>query len=394
MRARYQKGSLKRIKRKSGYLVWIFRWRETDADGKRRPKKIVVGPVSELPTESDARRALQALRINVNLDLSEQARPPRNFKTLVDHYRLKELVYQNDERKAYSTKKGYESYLKNWIVPRWGEYMLARMENGIAVHVEEWLGTVIRSRGTKAKLRNIMSAVCTHAIRYGWMATNPIRAVRQSAKRERIIEPLTAEELQRLFAELGPRERTLVLLDVPTGMRRGEVLATQWCDIDFGKKTLNVRKSIWQQHLGPVKTEESEKVMPLDNEMIADLLRWRSETPYAGDQDWIFASGRMKGRQPLWPEAIERNYIRPAAERAKITKHISWHVFRHTFSTLLAENDEDVKTVQSLMRHANSNITMNIYTHAVSSKKRRAQRKVVEMILPEGNKVVATKGVA
>jgi site-specific recombinase XerD len=58
----------------------------------------------------------------------------------------------------------------------------------------------------------------------------------------------------------------------------------------------------------------------------------------------------MKGRQPLWPEAIERNYIRPAAERAKITKRISWHVFRHTFSTLLAENDEDVKTVQSLMR--------------------------------------------
>ena len=70
----------------------------------------------------------------------------------------------------------------------------------------------------------------------------------------------------------------------------------------------------------------------------------------------------MKGRQPLWPEAIERNYIRPAAKRANITKHITWHVFRHTFSTLLAENDEDVKTVQSLMRHDNSNITMNIYS--------------------------------
>jgi hypothetical protein len=46
------------------------------------------------------------------------------------------------------------------------------------------------------------------------------------------------------------------------------------------------------------------------------------------------------------------------------------------------------------MRHANSNITMNIYTHAVSSKKRRAQPKVVEMILPEGKNAVATKGVA
>ena len=95
-----------------------------------------------------------------------------------------------------------------------------------------------------------------------------------------------------------------------------------------------------------------------------------------------------------WPEAIERKFIRPAAVRAKITKHISWHVFRHTFSTLLPENDQDVKTVQSLMRHANSNITMNINTHAVSSKKRRAQSKVVEMILPEQSQPVASAGIA
>jgi integrase len=89
-----------------------------------------------------------------------------------------------------------------------------------------------------------------------------------------------------------------------------------------------------------------------------------------------------------------RNYIRPAAQRAEIAKPITWRVFRHTFSTLLAENDENVKTVQSLMRHADSNITMNIYTHAVSSKKRQAQTQVVEMILPEGNKAIATKGAA
>src|SRR5262249_3374959 len=170
---------------------WLFRWRETQSDGSRRPKNVVVGPVSELRTEADARRALEALRLNINLDPSEQARPPRSFKALVDHYRLKELVPHNHERKAYSTKKGYESYLKNWIIPRWGEYMLPRMERGIAVHVEEWLSTITRSRGTKAKIRNIMSAIFTHAIRYGWMMTNPIRTVRQSAKRERVPVPLT-----------------------------------------------------------------------------------------------------------------------------------------------------------------------------------------------------------
>ena len=61
---------------------------------------------------------------------------------------------------------------------------------------------------------------------------------------------------------------------------------------------------------------------------------------------------------------------------------MSWHVFRHTFSTLLVGNGEDVKTAQSLMRHANANITMTLYTHPVSSKKREAQAKIVEMIRP------------
>ncbi len=51
-----------------------------------------------------------------------------------------------------------------------------------------------------------------------------------------------------------------------------------------------------------------------------------------------------------------------------------------------------MKTVQSLMRHANSSITMDIYTHAVSSKKRRAQAKVVEMILPKGKTSAGARG--
>jgi integrase len=152
------------------------------------------------------------------------------------------------------------------------------------------------------------------------------------------------------------------------------------------------RKSIWQQHLGPVKTEESEKLMPLDEEMVADLERWRQETPYAQDSDWIFASPRMHGRQPLWPEALMRNYIVSAAARAGITKHINWHVFRHTFSTPLAANGEDVKTVQSLLRHANPSITLSIYTRAVSSKKREAQSRVVEMVLPRDRRAMVVAG--
>jgi integrase len=164
-------------------------------------------------------------------------------------------------------------------------------------------------------------------------------------------------------------------------MRVGELMGTRWCDVDFERMTLNVVRSVWHQRVGPVKTEESEKVMPLSEELVANLGAWRAASAYASDSDWIFPSEKMNGKQPLWPEGpIE--LIRTAAKEAGITKHLTWHVFRHTFSTLLAQNGEDIKTVQSLMRHANSRITLEIYTHAVGEKKRAAQVRVEEMYRP------------
>jgi site-specific recombinase XerD len=75
-------------------------------------------------------------------------------------------------------------------------------------------------------------------------------------------------------------------------------------------------------------------------------------------------------------------YIRPVAHKAGITKNIGWHTFRHSFGTLLKANGEDVKTVQELLRHANSKITLDVYTQAANSHKRAAQSKVVRMMVP------------
>jgi integrase len=74
--------------------------------------------------------------------------------------------------------------------------------------------------------------------------------------------------------------------------------------------------------------------------------------------------------------------LQPAAERAAIAKRVGWHTFRHTFSTLLRANGEDIRVVQELLRHANIKITMDISTQALSPAKPQAQR-VASMILPK-----------
>jgi len=88
-------------------------------------------------------------------------------------------------------------------------------------------------------------------------------------------------------------------------------------------------------------------------------------------------------QRPSWPENLLRRHIRPAAARCGIAKTIGWHTFRHSYATQLNANGEDVNVVQESLRHANSRITLDTYTQAVTSAKRQAQTKVVSMILPK-----------
>jgi integrase len=121
----------------------------------------------------------------------------------------------------------------------------------------------------------------------------------------------------------------------------------------------------------------------LDPDLARALLEWRYLSPFDQQSDWVFAREEMKGRQPYWPENLLRRYIRPAAARCGISKRIGWHTFRHSYATQLKANGEDVKVVQEALRHANSRITLDTYTQAVTLAKRQAQTKVVRMILPK-----------
>jgi integrase len=377
-RTRYQQGSVQREKRRKGPDIWIFRWWETGPDGTSKYRKAQVGSVLSYATEASALKAAQALRIDANQQTPQAEGGPRTIAELIAHYRLKELAGDDQGRKAFSTRAAYECYLKTWIIPRWGDHRLDQVK---PVAVEEWLGGIKRAKGTKAKIRNLMSALFHHAMRYEWIDRNPIKLVRQSAKREKVPDILELSELQLLLSKLSVRERTLALLDAATGLRVSELLALRWDDIDFENLEIRVTEAIWHQVVGDCKTEASAKPVPMDIYMAEDLLRWRRLSPYPMASDWVFASPTMKGKQPYWPDNLMKRYIKPVARKAGINKNIGWHTFRHSFGTLLKANGEDVKTVQELLRHANSKITLDVYTQAVNSHKRAAQSKVVRMMV-------------
>ena len=394
-RTSYQQGSLKLAERKKG-KAWEFRWREVQIDGSVRRKNIVIGTLEEFPNESAAQAAVDALRLEINQQTPQQLIKNISLETLVNHYRQHELpdIFNktkpepdaaDEDRKSYATQVTYEGYLKKWIVPRWGACRLTDVK---AIEVEKWLKTLCfkktggaLARGSKAKVRNIMSALFSHAIRWEWADKNPITSVRQSAKRQKAPDVLIPEEIVAILGELPNPLRMMIELDAFTGLRRGELIGLRWADVDFEQLVLHVRRSVVAMVEGAPKTEASQKDVPLDAQTAESLLAWRQMCPYPGPDDWVFASPAMKGKQPYWPGTQWRYYGKPALKRAKITKHVTYHTFRHTFGTLLNANGENPKVVQELLRHASMKVTTDVYMQAVSPQKREAQSKLVKMVM-------------
>jgi integrase len=377
-RSRYQLGALFTEPRKKGPAVWVYRWRETNSDGKRHSRKEILGTVIEIRTQADAQRAAEKLRLSINRLAAEGSGPPATIRKLVDHYLLKEIpIEESHEGKRRSTKLGYLSNLNCHIVPRWGDYPPSRVTT---VEVEDWLKSIRLAPASRAKIRNVLSMIFRHGMRWGWLDSNPVTMVRCSSKRLRRPDILTAEEFRALLAALPDRERLMGTICATTGLRICEVLGLKWEDIAFEAHMANVLRSFTDGSIGPCKTEISEQPVPLDEIVVEKLLAWHPVCGFPKLEDWVFASYQTFGKMPMWPDSLRRKILQPIAREVGIRKQIGWHTFRRTYSTLLAETGNDVKVVQELMRHAKISTTMEVYTQAGMPKKRLAQRKAVDVL--------------
>ena len=165
-RTTYQQGSLKLEERKRGPHVWVYRWWDTDANGKRVYRKQQVGDLSQYPNETAAKVAIDPLRLTINNQSQRNGVSQMTVQSLWEHYSREELPF-----KDFSTQDAYLSYAKNWILRRWGRVLLLKVKT---VDVERWLREATVSNGTKAKVKCVMSALFSHAVRWEFTSTNPI----------------------------------------------------------------------------------------------------------------------------------------------------------------------------------------------------------------------------
>jgi integrase len=345
--------------------VWNFFWRE---NGKRKCKTL-----GRFPTKAAAWKAAKPLRDALE-NAQQLSTGVPTVDTLVKQYRAEKMPTRHD------TRAGYESWLRVFVLPKWGECPITDLQ---ARPVELWLDSLALAPKSKAHIRGIISALWNYAM---WkqdipMQVNPISLVTIKGASKRVRQPriLTVEQFRLLVSHLREPFNTLALMCVCFGLRISEALALKWADVDWLNGTLRVERGIVQQIVDDVKTDDSRKTLTIADDLLRVLKDWKQTTQFSAPEDWIFASPFQVGRLPLSYTGVKKE-IQRAATAAGLG-HLRTHTFRHTYRTWLDSVGTPVGVQQKLMRHADIRTTMNIYGDAVTPDMREAHTKIVGLAL-------------
>jgi integrase len=350
--------------------TWNFFFWE---NGKRRSKKI--GTMSQFPTKASAWRAAKPLRDAVENQTQVNPRlTPPSISTLVEQYRREKMPQR------YSTRRSYDAWLRNHVIPKWGQCEITDVQ---ARPAELWLESLELTPRSRAAVRGLLRILWDFAMWRGDVPTqrNPMELVtiRGASKRTSKPRSLTVEEFQRFIVHLGEPFHTIALVCVCFGLRISEALALKWGDVDWLNRKLSVERGIVRQHVDDVKTETSHKAITISQTMLEALKTWKQTTQFSAQRDWIFASPAQLGHLPWAADSVNDAYNK-AASAAGIG-HVSTHSMRHTYRSWLDAVGTPIAVQQKLMRHADIRTTMNTYGDVVTDEMAVACGKVAGLAI-------------
>lgn len=227
------------------------------------------------------------------------------------------------------------------------------------VQVKGWFEQMPYGRTTE-KLLMVVRAIFTHARSRGWIDADPSATVeRQPVRYSGDYDYYSREEIQALVgAAANSQDAAVYLTAAMSGLRRGELAALRWRDIDFPGQAIRVRANY---SYGELVTPKSGKIrsVPMVPEVADHLTELKERDAFTGDEDPVFL-GKNGGHMDA--SALRRRYS-DAAKRAKL-RSLPFHSLRHYFGSM-AVNRASLVQVQAWMGHAHIQTTAR-YLHAKS----------------------------
>ncbi|RWI90535.1 MAG: site-specific integrase [Mesorhizobium sp.] len=277
------------------------------------------------------------------------------------------------------TLERYREIVDQHIVPTLGATALQKLDGPKIDTFYATLRTAGRRDGkgglspqTVLHIHRLLSQILASAVKAKKLRSSPMEAVQTTPKvRKEEIQVLDDKELAGLLKHLKGRSIYMpVLMAAATGMRRGEVLALRWKDIDLNRATLQVVQVVEETKAGIAikepKTDRSRRTIALPAKLVAELRRHRKELAEhrlklgmgKDEQDLVFPTwdGRIRTPRPFSKEFARE------AENAGVP-HVTFHGLRHMHITHLLRSGVPVHVVSARAGHANPSVTLNIYAH-------------------------------
>jgi integrase len=309
-----------------------------------------------------------------------------NFKQVAKDW--KELKRSNIRA---SSMRMYEGHLKNHF-----SYINHMKVNRISTATVEKFISRKRNEGmnltTLRKVIVTFNQVMKYAVRHQYTVFNPVRDAErpkdQGNEKKPSIRILSPFEIKSfLDSENDKKYKALFMLAIMSGARQGELLGLKWTDVDWFNNQIHIQRSFNEGAWYKPKSKTSNRKIDLGPATMSELKKWRMACPL-NPNDLIFPN---EAGNPINHANMLRRQFYPAMKKVGIHK-IRFHDLRHTYASLLIEQGENLKYIQSQLGHASPVVTLNVYAHLMKSVNQEAPNRLENTIFEiDGSKMVAEK---
>ena len=352
-----------------------------DQHGKRRLKTLPQGI-----TKNDARKILQEIleQVEHGTYLPEKKIPP--FSEVADLW----LEHKKLNLREH-TYDSYECHVRKNLKPFFGDTRITRINYDSIIKFI----TSENKRGASVyhlkKSLVLLNGLMKHAVRQRLIDSNPVPDVEKPKGHSRYkasgeMDILRPDEIRRFLDKAGElRYHTLFMLTIMSGARQGELLALMWSDVDWYNSQLFIRKTFQHGRFYDPKSATSKRKIDLGATILQQLKKWKLACP-PSKLDLIFPSD---AGTPINKNNMIQRHFEPALRRAGL-RRIRFHDLRHTYASLLIDQGEHPKYIQSQMGHSSITVTMDTYGHLMNNVNRESANRLDLAVFEKNGDILET----
>lgn len=357
-------------------------------------------------TRKDAEIALAEFITEVNRGMV----PEGKSITFEEFYYIWQEKYGSKEL-APKTYSRYVGMLKSRILPYLGSFYLDKIKPTDLMNLYDMLENdtqikrIAKNNGQRTlkplssktilEHHRLLSAMFQRAVYWQLLVNNPARRVKPQKTKKPKIEFFDDDECKLLINSLQDftgnklKYKVAILLDIFSGVRRGELIGLEWSDVDFKNETIEINKST--QYLPEKgifdkapKTESSNRIVPIPNYITNVLLEykdWYDEQRELYGDKWIDSNKLFvqSNGKPMHPDTLGKWY-KSYIESLGLPV-VKLHGIRHTNATLLISQNVDIATVSARLGHASINTTIKYYVHSLQKNMRKAAYVLQDLLI-------------